>query len=1046
MNLDFVDHLDSGFSWRTAGGLTPTTISFGFPTAGTFASGFTEASGFSQLTGTQAAAAGRAIAAWDDLIAPDFVAAGSGDGADIKFSQSSAGVSFAHAYFPGDVGIESSAGSRIQGSVWFRAGESAFSSPGMGTYGYQTFMHEVGHALGLNHAGDYNGGSPSYGDTGSGWLFAEDSWQYTIMSYFGAGNTGADWYYSGNARAQTPMLYDILTAQQIYGAEMTTRTGDTVYGFGGGDGDAVYDFSVNWRPVLTIWDAGGVDLIDLSGFSGVQTLDLREGHYSDVTGQMTKNLAIAFGTVIENGTGGSGADTIIGNDADNVLMGLAGDDEFYGGIGNDVISGGDGYDIVHIGATAAAITVREVADGLQVTGEGVDTINADVELIQFEDVALSYEELLLGADSGDIAPAGPSASVIGEAGSVSVSHESVFVDFSHNFENPVVFAMLPTANGSDPVSVRISNVTSLGFDIRLVEAPNDDGKHVLEDISFVVFEEGMHRLADGTIVEVGTAGISRSERISLASEFSERDPFVFAQTQTMNDKDFVWTRLDQVDESGFSLALQAAEGAPDPLQETVGWFAINSSTADFGGVTAVAGHADSAGIDHKGNAIAFEPFQDTPLLLANLTTLNGNDPASLRLRSASRDSANLFVSEETNADAEIRHVAEQADFFALDRAGLLYREEAPEPDTVTLAPRAIGEVGTVTLTEAESVISLTNEYENPVVFALSPSFKGSYPVFVRISEVTSDSVRLALQEPSNEKGDHRPETVHYVVLEAGSYVLEDGTRLEAGTVETDRQFETGMDDISFADGFSADPAIFSQVQTSNDPDFVVTRQDHASASGFSLAMQEEEGQVGTGHGVETVGWFAIEQGAGSLGNVDFAAGVTGNVNSSFSKLGFGPELSDASVFIAALASSNGSDTAYVRHDELTGNGVKVMVHEETSADAELNHKDEQVSWFAAEGTGVITGTAYAAERMAGPLVGRAVEQFGDVLDASALEEDAVQALWCSHGHGHAFEDRTHANLDGVFADGPEAMRGDAYLLPSMSGLHEPDQAANLYLV
>jgi hypothetical protein len=51
---------------------------------------------------------------------------------------------------------------------------------GIDSYGYQTYIHEIGHALGLGHQGPYNG-SASYSTNA---VYANDTWQYSIMSYF----------------------------------------------------------------------------------------------------------------------------------------------------------------------------------------------------------------------------------------------------------------------------------------------------------------------------------------------------------------------------------------------------------------------------------------------------------------------------------------------------------------------------------------------------------------------------------------------------------------------------------------------------------------------------------------------------------------------------------------------------------------------------------------------------------------------------------------------------------------------------------------------
>ena len=160
---------------------------------------------------------------------------------------------------------------------------------------------------------------------------------------------------------QTLMLYDIAAIQSLYGADMSTRTGNTVYGFHATAG-GVYDFAKNPSPVVCIWDAGGRDTLDFSGFRSATRIDLREGAYSN-TPAMTKNVSIAFGAVIENAVGGTANDTILGNSARNALKGGNGNDRLEGAGGNDALKGGGGRDRL-VGATG-----NDTLDG----GSGRDT-------------------------------------------------------------------------------------------------------------------------------------------------------------------------------------------------------------------------------------------------------------------------------------------------------------------------------------------------------------------------------------------------------------------------------------------------------------------------------------------------------------------------------------------------------------------------------------------------------------------------------------------------------------------------------------------------
>jgi len=400
-----------------------------------------------------------------------------------------------------------------------------------GGYPIMTLLHEEGHAIGLGHAGPYNGTV----NAGTQQFSPYDSRLWSIMSYIEPQTTSAAYFnqypvQSTSWHNDDPtglMPLDILAVQALYGVPSSTPlSGGQVFGFHSnvaGPAGMFFDFTQNASPILTLWDAGGGNTLDISGWSETSTVNLNPGTFSSMHG-MINNLAIAFGTAVDSFVGGGGADTVTGNNDGDTFTGNGGNDTFTGGTGTDmVVYSGNfaNYTITDLGTGNAFL----IADNRPGSPDGTDKVTS-VEKAQFADGTHSIPP------SNDIAPhlaaGGVPAQYVEQqqqgalvdpalvltSGSPHLTGATIAITGGFTAGDSLTFVQLGEITGSYNATTHV--VTLSGFDnlddyqaalraVRFVSSSDDptaSGAHGARAISFTVMNgaQSSNTLTEGVTV------------------------------------------------------------------------------------------------------------------------------------------------------------------------------------------------------------------------------------------------------------------------------------------------------------------------------------------------------------------------------------------------------------------------------------------------------------------------------------------------------------------------------------------------------------------
>ena len=276
-----------------------------------------------------------------------------------------------------------------------------------GSYGYFTILHELGHAVGLDHTHE------------GAYTLAQnmDTTAQTVMSY------------NYDASALGLQALDVAALQAIYGNPVLSGgwnlTHNTNTNRLDANGSAANDtFSVpltaqNSAMATKIFGALGDDVIEgqdasdiLRGNQGNDALEgmggddkLRGGAGDDAIYGGDGNDFIHGGSGADTIYGGSGNDQAIGGAAEDLIYGQAGNDVLTGLLNNDTLSGGAGKDTLDGGRGNDVLTGGDGADVFVFHSDAAKDIvtdfNVGMDLLRFVGTGAAYTDLQISEDGGD---------------------------------------------------------------------------------------------------------------------------------------------------------------------------------------------------------------------------------------------------------------------------------------------------------------------------------------------------------------------------------------------------------------------------------------------------------------------------------------------------------------------------------------------------------------------------------------------------------------------------------------------------------------------
>ncbi len=246
-------------------------------------------------------------------------------------------------------------------------------------------------------------------------------------------------------------------------------------------------------------------------------------------------------------------------------------------------------------------------------------------------------------------------------------------------------------------------------------------------------------------------------------------------------------------------------------------------------------------INHEWKYIPFNNTYTQPVVVAKPVSLNGGDPAVIRIQNVTQDGFEIRIQEWEYLDGA--HVIESVSFIVMESG----RHELGNGINV--------EAGTFETSNTKTVAFNNTFGHDPVVVSSITSENDIYAVTGRLYNVSSTGFEFTLQQEEANK-NKKIETVSYIAWEPSAGTV---NGMAYSVDSTFNEVTHELSHISFYPAFDNTPCFIADMQTMNGGDTANIRWQNKNAQGIDGMIDEEASKdQETHHTTEVAGYIVIE--------------------------------------------------------------------------------------------------------------------------------------------------------------------------------------------